>query len=333
MADATSVPTGAPAPVSAQVPDGAAASDKSNQRVSDAGGDAAAVAQKTAPPSYKGTKHRVKVDGAEAEVEYDELVRDYQLRKVSDKRLKEAAELAKRVKAEFDQVESFRKDPWSALKNAGQDPYALAEQLLLQKMEWEGLSEAEQRAQLAEIRAKSLEERIGAEEKRAKEARAAQAEAQALREIDDEIGDALKSSGKRPTPRMIARITETLIAHHERQLEGLRQQFGEEIPEEAYSRVQRLPAAEAVKRVHREYLGDVAEFLSGMSAAELKQAIPKEILDSLRQAEVDAVLAQDPTGSRKPRTEPAPRQDRRSSKRMSTDDFFSKLEDKITKRA
>jgi hypothetical protein len=333
MADATGASTAGVSPASAPVPE-TTASDKGEQGAGDAGGDAAtAAARKEPAPSFKGTKHRVKVDGTEAEVEYDELVRDYQLRKVSDKRLKEAAELAKRVKAEFDQVESFRKDPWAALKQAGQDPYALAEQLLLQKMEWEGLSEAERRAQLAELKAQSLEERIGAEEKRAKEARSAQAEAQALREIDDEIGDALKSSGKKPTPRMIARITETLIAHHERQLEGLRQQFGDEIPEEAYSRVQRLPASEAVKRVHREYLGDVAEFLSGMSAAELKQALPREILDALRQAEVDAVLSQDPVGSRKARTEPAPRSSQRASKRMSTDDYFAKLEEKITKRA
>lgn len=326
MADAQGAPAGASPSVSAAVPDGTAIENSEN-----AGDEQGAG--KPAPPSFKGTKHRVKIDGTEAEVDYDELVRDYQLRKVSDKRLKETAELAKRVKAEFEQIEAFRKDPWSALKSAGQDPYALAEQLLLQKMEWEGLSEAEQRAQIAELRAKSLEERIGAEEKRAQEARAAQAEAQALREIDDEIGEALKSSGKKPTPRMIARITETLIAHHERQLEALRQEFGEEIPDDAYSRVQRLPAAEAVKRVHREYLGDVAEFLSGMSPEELRQALPKSILDALRQSEVDAVLAQDPVGSRKPRAEATPRQDRRQGQRMSTDDYFAKLEQRLTKRA
>lgn len=328
MTNAQAASTGGSAPISAQNTVENASTEAHDETVSDENSD-----KKPVQASYKGTKHRVKIDGEEMDVDYDDLVRDYQLRRVADKRLKEAAEFAKRAREEFEQVEKFRKDPWAALKEAGQDPYVLAENLLLQKMEWEGLSPAEQRAQMAELKAQHLEERISAEEKRLSEAKAAEEEAKALREIDDEIGEALKTSGKKPTPRVVARITETLIAHHERQLEALRQHYGDEIPDEAYSKVQRLPATEAVKRVHQEYIGDVAEYLSGMTAAELKQVLPKTVLDALRQAEVDAVLAQDPVGSRKPRAEVTPPQNRRQSKRMSTDDFFAKLENKVTKRA
>ena len=38
-------------------------------------------------PSYKGTKHRVKIDDKEEEILYEDLIRDYQKGKAGDKKL------------------------------------------------------------------------------------------------------------------------------------------------------------------------------------------------------------------------------------------------------
>lgn len=277
-----------------------------------------------APPDFRKLKHKVRVEDKDDEVDYDELVRGYQKARASDQRFQTAKQMMR-------EVEAFKKDPFAALKSAGVDKAQIkqmAEQLLLEEIEWEALSPAEQRAIKAEHEAKSVKEEL---EKRTKAEKAKEreaAETQAVAEIDEEIGQALKAMGRRPTPRLVARITETLIADYERQLQALRAEHGEELPEDAYSRLQRMPADRAVKHVQREYVSDIAEYLASLPIDEVRKVLPKELLDGLRQADVAQVLAQDPAGSRKPKAEQPPRQSREKAKRMSSDEYFKKLEEK-----
>lgn len=64
-------------------------------------------------PSPPLSKHRVKVDGEEFEVDEPELVRGYQLARASHKRLQEAATAKKEAEGLFD---VFDKDPFDALQ-------------------------------------------------------------------------------------------------------------------------------------------------------------------------------------------------------------------------
>ena len=54
---------------------------------------------KTPEIDFRSTKHRVKVDGEELEIPYDDLLSGYNLNRVSDKRLKEAAKMRKDVES------------------------------------------------------------------------------------------------------------------------------------------------------------------------------------------------------------------------------------------
>jgi len=77
----------------------------SSTPASEARSDAPAV------PSFKGTKHRVKIGGEEREVDYDELVTDYQTRQAADVKFRDAARLMKEAGATKAQIEAFTQTP------------------------------------------------------------------------------------------------------------------------------------------------------------------------------------------------------------------------------
>lgn len=276
-------------------------------------------------------RFKAKIDGQEEDVELDEdtVKRDYQKWRAADKKFQDAARMMKEMGATKAEIEAFKKDPWAAVKAAGQDPYKLAEALLLEKIEYDDLSPAERRAMELERELNERKARDEEREKSAKEREREERDSQAAQEIDEEIGAALKAMGRRPTPRLIARVAETLIAEHERQIAPLIAKFGdvEKIPEHAYLALKRLPASEAVSRVHKEYLSDITEFLGEMPIDEVAKLLPKKLLDGLREREVKAVLSQDPAGSRKiVRSEPQPA--RGAPKRMTSEEFFKQKEKK-----
>lgn len=275
----------------------------------------------TPPPDYRKIKHKVKLDEAEEEIEYDELVRGYQKAKVSGKRFQEA-------QSKFAQIEAFQKNPIKALKESGVDQATIrkfAEEYLLDHIEFESLSPEQKRAFQAEQEAKKYKDELDRSKKAEQDRETKAREAMAAKEIDEEIGAALKAMGRKPTPRLIARVAETLIADHERQLAALQAEFGEQLPDDAYARLKRMPADRAVSRVHTEYVSDVVEYLCSLPIAEARKLLPKDFLDGLREADVSQILSQDPTGSRKPRSgEPAKQKEK--VKRMTSDEFFKQKE-------
>ena len=251
--------------------------------------------------SFKGTKHKVKIDGAEREVDYDDLLRDYQTREAAHKRWREANELETKRKQ---REELAKKDPAAYLKELGHDPEEFATELLLKKIEWQEMT-AEQREAVVAKRERDelkrqLEEKTALERKEALET----AQSEALAEIDTDIAEALKSAGQKPTPRLVARLAETMLAH----LEGGKQ----------------VKATEVYGNVRQEYLADIVEFLTEMPVEEARKLLPKKFLDGLRRANVDETLSRQPIpGTRRDRPAEAPR---KPEKATTTDDFFSKLE-------
>lgn len=259
-------------------------------------------------PEYKKVKHKVKVNGKEAEVDYDELVKRYQLAEAAEERFQSAAKMRQEADSIKQQLAEYETDPWAYMAKHGKDPYQAAEQLLLRKLQWEQMSEEQRALEIEKQKRIELEKRI--EDMTAKERQdaLAKAETQAIKEIDDEISEAVTELGVKPTPALIAQIAATLLSYHE---------AGKQVT-----------AKEVVKRVRDQISTSAREMISSMSVEDLRAFLPKGHLDGLRKAAVDSALAQDPMRSRKPKQadDTSPRAPKGP---ISTDSYFAKLDQKF----
>lgn len=281
------------------------------------------------------TTKKYKVKNREFEVDLaDEARRDELIGKGlgADERFREASDLVKSIEAKYGKMPEWQKHPFWKVIAEGGDPIEVAEQLLLERIKWEELTpEQKEFEQTKKERdaLKSEKEKAGEAERKRQQA---EASTKAVKEIDEEVTTALKALGRKPTPRLIARIAETLIAEHERQIAPLVRQFGDldKIPDAAFQALKQLPASEAVGRVHKEYVSDVAEYLGSLPIDEVRKLLPKQVLDGLREASVKEVLSQDPMGSRKPRDQTSAQPTRHAAKkRMSTDEYFKEKMKKL----
>lgn len=173
--------------------------------------------QRAAPgiPDFRGTKHKVKVYDREQEVDYDELVKGYQLKQASHKALEDAATVRKQAEQFLSAVKA--KDR-KALEHAFGGAEALkeyAENLLIDDFEEKSLPESERRARTAEARAKELEAWKKDQEERHQREQQTAAERQAGEAIDTEITEAFGELGAKPTPYLVARVADEMAARLE----------------------------------------------------------------------------------------------------------------------
>lgn len=168
-----------------------------------------------AVPDFRGTKHKVKVYDREHEVDYDELLKGYQLKQASHKALEDAATVRKQAEAFLSAVKS--KDR-KALAQAfgGEDALReYAESLLIEDLELKSLPESERRARAAEARAKELEDWKKEQEERHQREQQTAAEREAGQAIDTEITEAFGEFGAKPTPYLVARVADEMAARLE----------------------------------------------------------------------------------------------------------------------
>lgn len=223
-------------------------------------------------PDFKGTKHRVKIDGKEQEVDYDELVTDYQARRSSMQRYNDAQRIASEARektARLEQIESAleKGDIKFLVEKLGREKAnELFENHLIAEMEYKQLSpEAKRALELEEENRrlkKSQEDKDAAEKQRQKDLVAKEAHAQ----LDREIKETLAGLGRKPTPRMALRVVDEMIIARE----GKKEISAKDA------------ASRAMKRIH----GDITEYLPGLSTEELRQIIPQSVIDQLREDEV-----------------------------------------------
>lgn len=252
---------------------------------------------------FRGTKHRVKDGDGEREVDYDELIADYQLKQASHKRFQEASAKEKQVQPILDALESGNID-FVVQKVGKEKAKALFEDFLIAQMEEDSLPEPEKRARTAEARAKALEEREKEREKQEQDRKQQELLRKAHAEIDKDVGEALKALGHKPTPRLVMRLCDEMIAR----LSGKGDQ---------------LSATDAFKYAKKGILDDIAEYLPQLLPEELIKTLPKEVVQKIRDYEVNKVL--DAQGSR--RTAPKARQ-KDPETVLSTDDWYKKREEK-----
>ena len=144
----------------------------------------------------KKVKHRAKVDGTEMDVDYDELVRSYQLQKHLINRTKDVEGLAKKINGLINQ--DIYNDPIEALKNAGADPDKLQEAIekaVYKRLQREAMTPEQREA----IEAKEELARMKAEKEQSEaQSKQAQYEAQVKQyqeKFETEIVGALREQG------------------------------------------------------------------------------------------------------------------------------------------
>lgn len=262
-----------------------------------------------ASASFTGTKHKVKVDDSELEVEYDELVRGYQKGRAANERFQRASEMQKAVNGFIERARQGDLDWIDDVGVPDEQARKWAEKRLLKHIEYEQMTPEQKEL----MRLRREKETLTQEREREKQERAqidAQAaEQRAFKEIDDEISAAIAALGKKASPRLVRRMAEQMMA-------SLSDEDGA-----------RIPADKAAQQAYRGLVTDAESLLSEMAPADVLTLLERAgKRDLVRKAFVNEAVAQAPSraGSQASPAE-SPRQPGKL-KRMTTDEWFTRLE-------
>lgn len=149
--------------------------------------------------------HKVKVDGAEMEIPYDELIRDYQTRKASDKAFREGAQARKEAEQ---LVLMLKNDPISVLKDPrlGHDVRKLAEEYLAAQIGDELMDPKDRELRDLKKWKQDQDDAKANEAKTAKEKENAELTAHYTQEYSTAIVDVLQAGGLPKTPTCVKRM-------------------------------------------------------------------------------------------------------------------------------
>lgn len=255
-------------------------------------------------------KYKLKVNGRDMEFPEAEMIKRAQRAEAADERFRLASEKEKKT----GDLESFAKaleggDTNALEKRLGPDKFRkMAEQYLLKYIEHQQLSPEQRRVLELESQIKAREEQ-DAEAKTAKDKELQEIYGQkAAEDIDRELEETLKALGKKPTPRLVARIAEYMLSTLE-------------------TKGERMPAKRALERTMADMKSDYAEYFADLPVEEVKAMLPKKTLDDLRRSDIEAVTSQAPSNARRKSTsEPV---SKLASRRMSSDEAFKQLERKF----
>jgi hypothetical protein len=265
------------------------------------------------PPEPKEVpkKHKLKYYGKEEEVDESVVIERAQKWSASEDRLRAAAKKEKEIADKIAELTAFEKDPWSHLHSKGKDPYQMAEDLLMQKLQWEQMSpEQKQIAQQDQEKAQ-LEQRLKTFEDKEKELHRQKVESEFAGSLDQEIADGLKSLGKKPMPWLVRLAASEMLAHLD---------SGSDV---------KLSGKDAVGRAHKYVQTAAKEMLESSTVEELEKLLPKTSLDALRKLWVTRAKSQDPFAGSKPRSNDGTFSTKKSKAITSTDDWFDTISSKL----
>lgn len=157
---------------------------------------------------WKQAKHKVKIDGNELEVDYDDLVKNYQLSKVSLSKMNEAT---KQMDLARSTIKAFKDNPSAAFKELGVDAKQWAEQFIMQSIEEESLSpeQREKKELMNKLKAFEDEKATTAKEKETVEFN--QRVAQFQQDISNKMVESLKTSGLPTTEGTVKRMADYML--------------------------------------------------------------------------------------------------------------------------
>lgn len=260
----------------------------------------------------KSRKHRVKVDGKEAEVDFDELVKGYTHGAAANARMREAAEARKELEAarqrERQILESMR-NPDSIFEMAqkqGIDIDSYMHDRVLKKMQYEMMSPEERASYERDRKLEQYEARDRKEAEARQKAELDRMRQHAVTELETNILAHLEKQGGNVSPAVVGRAVDAMIAA---------MQAGQEISiEEAFKR------ASGWFERERKSIFD-AEIRAMLEKGE----VPKELAEAVRKKDMAALRREPPK-----RTAPEA-QAQKMSPENSVDDFFNSLEKRYKK--
>ena len=260
----------------------------------------------------KSRKHRVKVDGKEAEVDFDELVKGYTHGAAANARMREAAEARKELEAarqrERQILESMR-NPDSIFEMAqkqGIDIDSYMHDRVLKKMQYELMSPEERASYERDRKLEQYEARDKKEAEARQKAEIERMRQHAVTELETNILSHLEKQGGNVSPAVVGRAVDAMIAA---------MQAGQEISiEEAFKR------ASGWFERERKSIFD-AEIRAMLEKGE----VPKELAEAVRKKDM-AALRREP-----PKRQAPEAQAQKMSPENSVDDFFNSLEKRYKK--
>ena len=241
-----------------------------------------------APQSPAGTtnapeRHRVKVEGSERELTLDELKRDYQLKEASNRRFQEASAKEKRAQPILDALE--KKEFKELLKHLPKDEFRqFMEQQLLEHIEYEELPDYEKRRMAAERERDEAKAEIKRRDDQANKKGHQDALAAAAVDVDTEIASVLQQLGQKPTPYLVARIIDEMIARHD-------------------SDGGRIAAKDAHAKAQRRLDSEMSAYLNDLPDDQLVSRLTPQKIDSIRKHLLAQVGMQAPKRNQSPATQ------------------------------
>lgn len=236
---------------------------------------AEAAAAKVSAPAQEEI-YTLKVNGKEVKVPKSKLEMYAQLGLASDEKFKEA----KKIREEADRILSTAKNEKSAIKSlmaAGytkEEARKLIEDELLKEYEYEDLSPEEKKRLEMEDELKKYKTKEEKEQAEREAAARQREEEQYFRKLDEELADAIKTSGLPKHPVFGKFALQYMASSASQDLD--------------------LSAKDAMKLVEQDFLGVVQELLSGMDAKTLKSWLGDKSLRSLREEAVSELKSKEP---------------------------------------
>lgn len=267
---------------------------------------------------YAGTKHRVKVNNQELEVPYEELLSGFGITKAANQKFEQAAALRKEVDSFIDTLKSGN---LRVLEELGVPKDTLnnwAEAQLQDYLEYENLSEADKKRLKAEQERDLYKKQIEEAEEKKKQEQYAALEQQVTSELDLELGNAIKElqeaqglDPKRPVePWFIARAADLMISDLE---------AGD-------PSAPRLSAKAAAQRAWQQVENTVKNYLGAVRTDKLIELLPPSVRDAIRNADVSDAVSTMRTRVRDKQTESTYSPKAKKQDRVSTSDFFKRIE-------
>ena len=268
------------------------------------------------PTDYRSQKHKVKIEGREQEIAYDELVKGYQLEKTAQKRLQEAAEYRKQVQSDLDKMSRYERlmeemttNPellWQVAEQLGHNPKALAARLVEREYELAKMTPEQRKLrhyEEMEMQQKAAQEKA---QRAQEEAEAKQYHDYACQQyaqtIDAEVGEIL-STGQQISRREFERALEHIQRH-------------------LHVNGKPMPFKQAFSYARREIEDERRDLLQTLDPDQ----IPKEVRERLRKAELARLKKFPQTGVN--RGEPS----MKPSQKVEAKDFFDSLEKKYNRK-
>lgn len=261
-------------------------------------------------PDFRKAKHKLKVNDKEHELDYDTVLKLAQKGMGADELFRSASAKEKKIAALFDRAKSGDLDWLQDI--AGDDKLTKwAEKKLLKIIERQNMSPDQLALHEERSRREALEDEKKTRDERDTEERTSHLRQAAAEDLDEQITTAFKTTGLPMTPSRLERVAQYMDAS-------------------LNATGTLMDAGKALARVQTEIRSDAKELLESMKPEDIREFLPKKVLDAIRKADIEDVRSQDPMRRTTQNGQQPPRRiSDAKQKRMSTDTFFNNLEKKL----